>query len=534
MSHKKQKTTGDSAPLTQVSQFSAASSTPMSQFTQADVESAVANAMAGQTLAMKGYQQNAPAYLANSNPVYRQQRDYTKRKVTVALPRRGPGGTLSKYGLTFASASELQKAQRLEDGYSGRGRYSRKVLRRKRPAQIKGGFTRMRGRGLYTSSELGRNVGYGGNVLIEGGRSAMQVGMGATDNQELVINHTEYLRDVYGPADATFTLSSTALNPGLLESFPYLAQIAANYEEYEFIQLMFHFKSTVDASISATGTTGTLIMATNYNPDADVLSSKKDMMQYHGSNATRLDKDMLHGVECDPAKNAGPAIRYTRNIAPKNGQNLKDFDLGLFQLALVDLPSQFFNQQVGELWVSYSVKLAKPKLGVSLGRTITEDRFISNGGESSTSILGTQLLKMKENNIGVVLSESSPSATNVHVKYTFPALKTGRYEIRFTSFNDSVSTGIGSVTGNVNLIADLWSGAAYQSYVSTGIGGNSCDTIVHIDVSPAPSGVENTITLLHGSVSTSQYTFHIRPYNPDIPVPPTWLTASTDSVIVPS
>ena len=72
----------------------------------------------------------------------------------------------------------------------------------------------------------------------------MSVGMGASDNQEVIINHCEYLQDVYGPADAKFTNNELDLNPGLLENFPFLAQIAANYEEYEFIQLMFHFKIT--------------------------------------------------------------------------------------------------------------------------------------------------------------------------------------------------------------------------------------------------------------------------------------------------
>lgn len=93
------------------------------------------------------------------------------------------------------------------------------------------------GRGIYS----GRGM-YDKNVLIEGGDAPMAVGMGASDNQEVIINHCEYLQDVYGPADAKFTNNQLDINPGLLENFPFLAQIAANYEEYEFIQLMFHFK----------------------------------------------------------------------------------------------------------------------------------------------------------------------------------------------------------------------------------------------------------------------------------------------------
>ena len=108
-----------------------------------------------------------------------------------------------------------------------------------------------------------------------------------------------------------------------------------------FVQLIFHFKSTVDASISSTGTTGTLIMATNYNADAANFLSKESMMQYHGANNTRLDQDMDHGVECDPSKNAGTAIRYVRMLPVVDSQQKKEFDLvnfnGLLLIFLLNL-----------------------------------------------------------------------------------------------------------------------------------------------------------------------------------------------------
>ena len=136
---------------------------------------------------------------------------------------------------------------------------------------------------------------------------------------------------------------------------------------------MFHFKSTVSAAISDTGATGTLIMATNYNADAPGFLSKESMMQYHGANNTRLDESMDHGVECDPSKNAGTTIRYVRTLPVVDGQQKKEFDLGKFQWAVVNIPSAYNNQQVGELWCSYTVKLGKPKFATAIGRAIAED-----------------------------------------------------------------------------------------------------------------------------------------------------------------
>lgn len=390
----------------------------------------------------------------------------------------------------------------------------------------------MLGRGMYSGrGDYGEVMEDGGNVLMQEGRPPIQVMQGSSDNQELLLSHTEYLQDIYGGDSAAFTNNRLALNPGILENFPFLAQIAANYEEYEFIQLLFHFKSTVDASISNTGTTGTLIMATNYNSDAQSFKSKEAMMQYHGAHSTRLDKDMIHGVECEPTKNAGSAIRYVRTMPVPDGDT-KDFDLGTFQWALVNLPSQFFNQQLGELWVTYTVKLAKPKLAVSLGRTIAEDRFITNGGETNQSILGNQLLRMKENNIGVVLSESTRPG-HVDVTYKFPNFSTGRYEIKMHKQGDGSASNILNTTGNVTPVSDIWTGSANTSLVWAGDAGISSGYICHIDVAPATAGVDNTITIATQLVTASPAIFYIRPYNPDISVPALWLSED-NRLVVPS
>ena len=64
---------------------------------------------------------------------------------------------------------------------------------------------------------------------------------------------------------------------------------------------------------------------------------------------------MDHGVECDLTKDAGAAIRYVRALPVVDGQQ-KELDLGKLQWAIADAPSDFDNQQGGELWRSYAVK----------------------------------------------------------------------------------------------------------------------------------------------------------------------------------
>jgi len=490
---------------------------------------------------------------------------FTPRQALVKPPkalRMTRQQRLERYGPTLRDAylaepvgKSSQYLARMADSFFGKGKYKRKrATGRGRYTfgsfirdvesvgrRAEGTANRFLTRGLPRVLGAARSVGLGGsglysgrgmynqNVLIEGGDAPMSIGMGATDNQEVVINHCEYLQDVYGPASAAFSNNSLDLNPGLLENFPFLGQIAANYEEYEFLQLMFHYKSTVDASISSTGTTGTLIMATNYNADAAPFLSKESMMQYHGANNTRLDKEMDHGVECDPAKNAGTAIRYVRTVPLVDSQQKKEFDLGKFQWAIVNIPSQFQNQQVGELWVSYTVKLGKPKLAVSLGRTIAEDRFISNGGETSTSLLGTQLLKLTQSNINTVWSESV-SGTAVTLTCTFPNFLTGRYEIQVRHVGSKTNPSAPTVGGNVSLVSDMWAISSYLSYWFSS--GTAPVMIVHVDVSPATAGVDNTLSIEFDGIVAGATNIEVIQYNPDLVLK--WKSVADDSDVVPS
>lgn len=469
---------------------------------------------------------------------------------------------LKRYGPSLAVAAMNPSGEmfqnRLKDEFWGKGRYRRKRARGRGKytfgsfirdvesvgRRAEGTANRFLTKGLPRVLGAAKSIGLGGsglysgrgmynqNVLIEGGDAPMTIGMGATDNQEVVINHCEYLQDVYGPGSAAFTNNSLDLNPGLLENFPFLAQIAANYEEYEFLQLMFHFKSTVDAAQSATGAVGTIIMATNYNADAASFLSKESMMQYHGANNTRIDSGMDHGVECDPTKNAGTAIRYVRTVPLVDGQQKKEFDLGKFQWAIVNIPTNFQNQQLGELWVSYTVKLGKPKLAVALGRTIAEDRFVSNGGESTTSILGTQLLKLSQSNIGTVWSEIAGSPGNVTLKVTFPNFLTGRFEILIKKVADDLGVSTYTPAGNVSLVSDIWVSTQYVYALVFGSTGYHSAVVLHCDVRPATAGVDNTLTFACTGVAAGECEITVRPYNPDLQLK--WKSVADGSDVVPA
>lgn len=488
---------------------------------------------------------------------------------------RGSDFSLSSFGPSWKEANQYQKANRREAGFTGRGLYTgmgkygiRRTLGKFAKKQHIGkhlydagvagavagatlgpeavvpamaaGYT---GAGLYTgrgSYCAPRPVNK--NVLFKKGRPAMQYIQGSGDNQEVIITHHEYLRDVYGPANSQFKNDSIEINPGLAENFPWLSQLADNYEEYELLQLVYEFRSTVDASATnnTSGATGTIIMATNYNPDAPKFAGKEAMMQYHGSASGRLTDNLIHGVECDPQKNAGTSTKYIRVTKPTITTSLKDFDLGKFQFALVNIPSGFENQQVGELWVSYSVKLGKPRLNVSLYRNLPLDRWVWDttgtfafGPEreydvpASPKVIGANYIQYTAQNrpfyqniTGTALTVSNGFVAdltgNTQNAYpttvytlTFPAFMTSTFNIKalLQCLVGTATTGLTNIHaryfrgGNVSsleLQQGQYLGAQTQPrmFSQTHVGNNYnrvADCFVAI--TPATAGVDNTLAL---------------------------------------
>ena len=310
--------------------------------------------------------------------------------------------------------------------------------------------THFSGRGAYTES----------NGLIAGGREGTIVNGMGDETQSIVISSRDYLQDVYGAPSSAFYCESWQINPGLFANFPALAQHAVNYEEYELIQCVFEYVSTVDASAlnNTNGSTGTLIMATNYNPAAPNFTSKEAMMSYHGAESCRVIDRMVHGVECDPSKNAGAPQKFVRTQPVIQYQDIKTFDVGKFQLAQSNLPSAFQNQQIGELYISYTVKLTKPRLFAALGSAIPECRWFIGGSLGGTSITAARIMgtpaitaSMQQNPLNILFDNS---VDNI-VKFTFPDFLTGRFEVQLNAevggmggaFINSISVG-----GSVSLV----------------------------------------------------------------------------------
>jgi hypothetical protein len=404
------------------------------------------------------------------------------------------------------------------------------------------------GGGMYTGSGMYNPGQLHTNALISSRDSTSiipEFSRTPDDAGTIIMSRREYISDVYAPpfingedgALFPFSLQSFNLNPGLEKTFPFLSQIAQNYEEYEFIQMIFTFRSTTtDIGSSTSGQCGSIIMATNYNAAAPPFATKNTMMEYMGAMSCKATESMLHGVECDPAKLSLPANGlYTRANPVITGQDLKTYDHGLFQIAVANAPSTYANQVLGELWISYTVKLRKPKLFTGLGLGISRDIFVGSNYEGISlnpsqdgqkGWFGKEIYRGQQNNIGckIDIPKLDDSGAEDGFRITFPASFAGylriSYWIRAKDFPDT--TGIGVwwysglvtptspytnpvVTGNVQMVNDMY--GAYNpwdpsitapktsSMVQCHAVDNCAMVILHIRVTTATNGVDNTLWL---------------------------------------
>jgi len=233
------------------------------------------------------------------------------------------------------------------------------------------------------------------NNIFAAGQSAPRIYNKISNKDKIVVRHCEFLGDIVTSSVAgAFKNQVFPINPALEKTFPMLAQIAANFEEYSFSGLLFEFKSlSADALNSVNTALGAVIMATNYNVLNPPFESKAEMDAYEFSSSDRPSITSIHLVECAPSLNVLTDL-YCRPGESAPG-DLRFYDLGNFQIATAGM--QGTNVTVGELWVSYEVVLLKPKIFSALGSFNSFAHSAAKSGITGANPLGVQVLSEGSN-----------------------------------------------------------------------------------------------------------------------------------------
>jgi len=174
----------------------------------------------------------------------------------------------------------------------------------------------------------------------------------------LIVQHKELLQSITGSiafnggADTTYQL-----NPGLQDCFPWLANIAQNYEQYVFNKLSWEYVPRCPSN-----TAGTIYMATSYDAkDYPPFDTAEKMGSYRNSISSGVWAPVWHHSAVKKGKYQQKTM--VRTTAIDAGEDIREYDIGNFEFALEGCAN---TNQVGQLWVHYSVTLFNPKVAGGL------------------------------------------------------------------------------------------------------------------------------------------------------------------------
>lgn len=199
-----------------------------------------------------------------------------------------------------------------------------------------------------------------GNSLINGYTAGDNPAVG-TKGRSTTIRYREYLGDVitHPTVVGEFSITSYQINPANVITFPWLAPIAGQFDQYKPRGIIFEFRSTATDS-STTPNLGSVLMATEYDVIDSAYESKSQMLNSAYSSEAKMSDDMVHGIECDPQE-LQRRMFYTRPFGSTQLGDARDYNMGIFYVA-TNGGSLPVGTNVGSLYVHYEFELFKEQL----------------------------------------------------------------------------------------------------------------------------------------------------------------------------
>jgi len=199
---------------------------------------------------------------------------------------------------------------------------------------------------------------------------------------ECRIRHRELVRVIDG--SVAFNNVSIPVQPGISSTFPWLANLAANWENYRFNRIAFRFVSR-----SSTSFRGSVVMAPDYDASDLPPTSYQEMSSFQNAISDAPWKDILCILNPRSTSLVGNS-RYVRLGNLGSNEDIKLYDVANFNIATV---GQADASVVGELWAEYDIMLQIPQLQTQSNPTnISAGQYFTSDGIDVNHLLGTDVV----------------------------------------------------------------------------------------------------------------------------------------------
>jgi len=352
----------------------------------------------------------------------RRNQNKRAKRPPASVPR--PRRTANKRKNNRARAVQQSIGQRIGAGVGG-------YLQNAAVNYLAPGFNHLLGFGDY--EVVHNTLTKPGSYIVNGAEQVPMMGSGMDGSFR--VQHREFLTNI--SSSVGFSNLIYDINPGLVETFPWISAIAAQFEQYKIMGMTVDYVSTSATSlVSGTNVAmGSVSIATQYNSLSPPFSNLQQLLNYQFATSCKPSENLCHAIECDPGQTPSLPL-YVRTGAVTSG-DLRLYDLG--QVNVATYGSQAVSV-IGQLWISYDVMFLKPKLG-----------------DSATSLTPMYFGTYYPSTVATRFSDNNPLCDQVIVRYdnigittTFTPLGAGRTSCTL-SFDDFV-------TGNY-LVTVVWTGS---------------------------------------------------------------------------
>lgn len=213
-----------------------------------------------------------------------------------------------------------------------------------------------------------------------------------SSNGGFTVNHREFISDVVAANYGLFSYAAYALNPGVESTFPWLSSIAANFEQFQLNACSFHFVSTSADALTGTSTAlGSVILSCDYNAANPPFTTKQQMENSCLTVSGKPSQDIRMPVDCRSKSGAPLQQHFVRSGSTQVNQDIRFYDVGLFQIAttggqqtsgkatMVDpyTNTNIVGNNIGELWIEYSITFFKPVLDNDIGNKLSYFHYVN-------------------------------------------------------------------------------------------------------------------------------------------------------------
>lgn len=192
-------------------------------------------------------------------------------------------------------------------------------------------------------------------------------------NGDVTVTHREYLRDING--SVAYAVNTIAINPGLQVSFPWLSSMAVLFESYVFDKLEFEFQTE-----APTSATGTVMAAVDYDAGDPAPISKLQLATYRRYVRSAPWNSFVQSSMAEDIHKR--KSYYVRNGTLPANRDIVLYDVGNLYLAT---ERQADTSVVGELYVSYTVRLMTPQLNDPAVGSALSSRYAWVGATVTTN-----------------------------------------------------------------------------------------------------------------------------------------------------